>query len=127
MREKTKAEKSHGRLVGVLHFVAACAWLALAALIFEAPVREHLAPPEVALELPSISESGFMVEVTSVPSGTLSVEGVERGATPVWASVNCSDGEQVAFEITREGYATWRRLVVCKEGERQKLTAQLRR
>ncbi len=129
MKEKSRAEKRHARLVGALRLVAALAWLAFTALVFEVPIQEHLAPPEeVAEELPPVSEPGFMVEILSLPSGgRLMIDGVDRGVVPIWTNVACREGQEVTFEVRKEGYSTWQRVLTCREGESRKLTAQLRR
>jgi hypothetical protein len=72
--------------------------------------------------------AGFLMEITSEPSGArFAVNGEERGQTPALANVLCLDGQEVEIAVDLEGFAPYRRTVVCREGGRLQVRARLER
>ena len=120
---------------------ALASWLRLASgglvlasvlALFWQPLRAVVGPGlggGAGVEMPwDRPAAGFLMEITSEPSGAgFSVNGEERGNTPAVANVLCLEGQEVKLAVDLEGFAPYRRTVVCREGGRLKLRARLER
>ena len=120
-------------LASCLRLLSALCLLLLAFAVFWQPLR-HIVRPRIApalqhMPLPEIlrpTASGFMVRVASSPSGaTVSIDGAERGATPLFANVSCEQDQEVAIAVEKSGFPTWRRTVRCLAGGELTIQAEL--
>jgi hypothetical protein len=110
----------------VFRILAALQALALAILLFQAPLRDALAE----LRADALTEDGdpnaFMVQIVSDPSGaTITIDGRDRGATPFIGNVPCRVDQKVTIEIAKPGHKTWRREVECRHGGSLRVSARL--
>ena len=117
-----------------LRLLSALALLCLAVAVFWQPLQRVLAPgaaPELRqLPLPKLfgpkPDKGFMVRVVSRPSGaTVSIDGAERGSTPLFGNVVCQEGQQVHVAVAKQGFPVWSRTVPCRVGGELTIQANL--
>ncbi len=122
------------RAAGCLRIVAGFALVVLACAVFWRPLTRTLGPsvaPTVQqLDLPQLwrpaPAKGFLVRITSEPSGgTVSLDGAERGKTPLFANVACDEGQQIAIVVEKQGSALWHRIVSCRVGKELTVRARL--
>ncbi len=122
------------RAAGCLRVVAGLSLVVLAVAVFWRPLTRTLGPdiaPAVQrLGLPRLwqpsSAKGFMVRVASEPSGaTVSVNGAERGSTPLFANVPCDEGQQISIVVEKQGFPRWQRDVSCRVGKELTVRARL--
>jgi len=117
-----------------LRLLGAAALLAWVAVVFHQPLvvilGNELKAAGLSLGLGDWlaprSARGFLVNATSVPTGgTLLVDGAARGTTPTVANVACGDGRAIHLQVAKEGFATWQRTVLCREGQTLLVRARL--
>ncbi len=121
------------RLASGLRLLSALCLVLLAFAVFRQPLRRmispRVAPALRQVPLPEIfhpAPSGFMVRVASSPSAArVSIDGAERGTTPLFANVVCREGQEIAITIEKEGYAGWQRKVRCRVGGELTVQAKL--
>ncbi len=121
------------RLASGLRLLSALSLVLLALAVFWQPLR-HVVRPRVApmlqhLPLPEIfrpSPSGFLVRVVSEPLGaTVSIDGTERGSTPLFANVTCQQDQEIRITVEKPGFPAWRRTVRCRVGKELTVRARL--
>ncbi len=122
------------RLAAGLRLICAASVLTLATAVFWEPLRLILGPkvtPVVqGLGLPKLFRPrvapGFVLQIGSRPSGaTVLVDDTERGATPAFLNVVCSDGQGVTLTVRKPGFVEFRQTIPCREGQRAVATIQL--
>ena len=124
---------SRHQLADALRALAACAFLVFSYTLWSEPLRlvlgPRLGPVVEELGLPNLLDRpspGFMLQITSVPSGAaFAVQGKGRGTTPAMANVACRGGEVVTIQVRKEGFAPYQRQVECREGGILQFKAQL--
>ena len=129
------ARSSRYRLAAALHLASALCLVALALGLFYEPLSRVLGPRlapimPTSFRIPLLSRlaaaEGFMLHVVSVPpGGAVAVDGGDRGAAPVFTNVACSDGQEVAISVRKEGFPVWQRVVKCRVGESLLVRARL--
>jgi len=124
---------SRHHLAAALRALASLALLVCSFTLWSEPLRLILEPRvSSVIEGLGVSalldrpRSGFMLQITSIPSGAaFAVKGEERGDTPAIANVPCHDGETVVITVRKEGFAEYQRQVECREGGSLRLRARL--
>ncbi len=121
------------RVASGLRLLSALSLLLLALAAFWQPlryvIRPHLAPALQHVPMPEIlrpSSRGFMVRVVSEPLGaTVSIDGAERGTTPLFANVTCEQDQEIRITVENPGLPAWRRTVRCRVGKELTVRARL--
>ena len=105
----------------------------LALAVFWRPLTLVLGPkvPSVVhqLGLPRLlqrSAKGFMVRVVSEPLGArVSIDGADRGTTPLFGNVACEEGQEITIAVDKPGHPRWLRTVTCRVGGELTVRARL--
>ncbi len=121
------------RLASGLRLLSALSLVLLALAVFWQPfrhiLRPRLAPVLQHVPVPEIlrpSARGFMVRVTSEPLGaTVSIDGTERGSTPLFGNVSCQQDQEIQITVEKPGFPIWRRTVRCRVGKELTVRARL--
>ncbi len=121
------------RLVSGLRLLSALSLVLLALAVFwqpllrvvqprVAPVLQHVPMPEILRP----SAKGFIVRVVSEPLGaTVSIDGTERGSTPLFGNVTCEQDQEIVIVVEKRGLPAWRRTVRCRVGGELTVRAKL--
>ncbi len=121
-------------LASILRLLSALFLVLLAVTVFWQPLQRVVnptgAPALRQLPLPKLlgpkPAKGFMVRVVSSPSGaTVSIDGADRGSTPLFANVACEDGQDVLIAVAQRGFPAWSRTVSCQVGDELTVQANL--
>ncbi len=121
------------RLASGLRLLSGLCLLLLALAVFQQPLRRvfspRLAPVLRQVPVPEVlrpSPSGFMVRVMSNPStATVSIDGADRGTTPLFANVTCTEGQEIRITVHKQGFPAWSRTVACRLGGELTVRANL--
>ena len=62
--------------------------------------------------------NGYILVIESTPSGAaVKVDGESKGATPSSLNLECTAGMPVKLELSKPGYQTLNRTMLCKDGK----------